>query len=265
MRFASIASGSSGNCIYAGSDQTHILIDTGISKKRIEEGLAGYDLSPKDLAGIFITHEHMDHISGLGVLTRKYSVPIYATKETIYGIRQTKSLGELDRSLFVEIEPDEDVEIGDLTVHPFSVSHDAFNPVAYTMTDGKKKAAVATDMGKFDGKTVENLTGLDCLLVEANHDVHMLETGTYPYPLKVRIAGERGHLSNDASAELINQILNPNLKYIFLGHLSKENNYPELAWETVRLNINMSESPYRASDFDLRVAARTEPAAAVTF
>ncbi|MCD8120175.1 MAG: MBL fold metallo-hydrolase [Lachnospiraceae bacterium] len=265
MRLGSIASGSSGNCIYIGSDHTHILVDTGISKKRIEEGLAAYELSPKDLDGIFITHEHIDHISGLGVLTRKYPVPIYATKETIYGIRQTKSLGALDKSLFVEIEPEEDVTVGDLTVHPFSISHDALNPVAYTVTDGEKKAAVATDMGRFDKKTVDRLTGMNCMLVEANHDIHMLETGSYPYPLKVRIAGDHGHLSNDAAGDLINQVLNPDLKYIFLGHLSRENNYPQLAWETVRLNINTADTPYRASDFDLRVASRTEAGEAVEF
>lgn len=239
MRLMSIASGSSGNCIYVGNDNTHILIDTGISKKRVEEGLKQLELSPDDLKGIFITHEHSDHISGLGVLSRKYNVPIYSTRETIKAIKAYESLGRINEELFVEVEPDTSVTIEDLTVRPFSISHDAVNPVGYRVEDKASKIAVATDMGTYNDYIVENLTGLNGLVLEANHDVRMLQTGTYPYSLKQRILGNKGHLCNEMAGRLLDIILNENMKKVFLGHLSKENNYEELAYESVRMEINL--------------------------
>lgn len=265
MRMGSIASGSSGNCVYAGSEKTHILVDVGISKKRVEEGLRQYGLAPSELAGILITHEHSDHVSGLGVFTRKYQIPVYGTKETFLGIRQSSGVGSVDDSLLVEIEPEEIFYIGDLRIHPFSVFHDALNPVAYRIENGDKRIGIATDTGTFDDEIVENLSSLDSILVEANHDEHMLLAGHYPYYLKQRIAGERGHLSNEDSGHLISRILHPGLKHIILGHLSKENNYPELAYETVRMEINMAECPYRAGDFDLRIADRNAPGELLEF
>lgn len=259
MRLMSIASGSSGNCIYVGNDNTHILIDTGISKKRVEEGLKKLELSPDDLNGIFITHEHSDHISGLGVLSRKYNVPIYSTRETIKAIKAYGCLGRIDEELFVEVEPDSSVNIDDLTVKPFSISHDAANPVGYRVEDKTSKIAVATDMGTYNDYIVENLTGLNGLILEANHDVRMLQTGTYPYSLKQRILGNKGHLCNEMAGRLLDIILNENMKKVFLGHLSKENNYEELAYESVRMEINLSESIYKADDFDIAVAKRDVP------
>lgn len=259
MRLMSIASGSSGNCIYVGNDNTHILIDTGISKKRVEDGLKSLELSPSDLNGIFITHEHSDHISGLGVLLRKYNVPVYSTRETIEAIRTCEGLGKTDEGLFIEIEPDTNVILNDLTVRPFSISHDAANPVGYRVEDKKSKAAVATDMGTYDDYIVENLTGLNGLVLEANHDIRMLQTGRYPYQLKQRILGNKGHLCNEMAGRLLDIILNENMKKVFLGHLSKENNYEELAYESVRMEINLSESIYKADDFDIAVAKREVP------
>ena len=259
MRVMSIASGSSGNCIYVGNDNAHILIDTGISKKRVEEGLKKIELSPADLNGIFITHEHSDHISGLGVLSRKYNIPIYGTWETIAAIKSYTNLGKIDEDLFVEIEPDKCVTVENLTVRPFSISHDAVNPVGYRVEDEKSKVAVATDMGTYDDYIVENLTGLNGLVLEANHDIRMLQTGTYPYYLKQRILGNRGHLCNEMAGRLLDIILNENLKKVFLGHLSKENNYEELAYESVRMEINLSDSRYKADDFDIAVAKRDLP------
>ena len=258
MRLCSIASGSSGNCIYVGSDATHLLVDVGISGKKIESGLNSLGLGGNDLDGILITHEHSDHISGLGVLARKYEIPIYATRGTITAIRRTKNLGNLDDDLFREIKEDSKFTIKDLTVNPMRISHDAAQPAAYRFSYGSQKVAVCTDLGIYNDYTVECLKGMDALLIEANHDVNMLQVGPYPYYLKQRILGDRGHLSNENSGRLLSRILHDRLQAIVLGHLSKENNLPELAYEAVRMEITMGDNPYNANDFRLMVADRSE-------
>ena len=258
MRMVSIASGSSGNCIYVGSDETHILIDAGISNKRIEKGLNEIGVTGNDLDGILITHEHSDHIKGLGVLARKYGTPIYSTKETLEEIGNVKSLGDYPRELFRPICHDVDFYIGDLEIKPFRIDHDAANPVAYRVSHERKSVAVATDMGHYDQYVIDHLKDLDALLLEANHDVNMLETGPYPYYLKRRILGDHGHLSNENAGRLLNYILNDKLKYVLLGHLSKENNYEALAYETVRFEIDQGDTPYKAKDFPIEVAKRDE-------
>lgn len=262
MKLCSIASGSSGNCLYVGNQKANILIDAGISKKRIVDGCSQFGINLQTLDGIFITHEHADHIQGLGVLLRKYPMPVYGTKETLLAIRQTASLGSMDKELFHEIEPYEAVTVKDITVKPFSVSHDALNPVGYRFedaSDASEAVAVATDMGCYDDTIISYLSGLKALLVEANHDVRMLEVGRYPYALKKRILGIRGHLSNDDSGQLIDKITHDGLKDIILGHLSKENNYERLAYETIRMEIQMSDSPYHPEDFRIQVASREKP------
>lgn len=258
MRLCSIASGSSGNCIYVGSEATHLLVDVGISGKRTESGLQELGLSANEIDGILVTHEHADHISGLGVIARKYEIPIYATAGTIRAIRETASLGILEEGLFHEVQEDRKFTIKDLTVNPMQISHDAAQPVGYRISYGNKKVAVCTDLGAYNDYTVECLKGMDALLLEANHDVNMLQVGPYPYYLKQRILGDRGHLSNENSGRLLCRILHDGLKTVFLGHLSKENNLPELAFESVRMEINMGDNPYKAGDFDIRVARRSE-------
>lgn len=258
MRLVSIASGSSGNCIYIGSETSHILVDAGISNKRIEQGLNEIGLKGSEINGIVITHEHSDHVKGLGVLARKHGVPIYGTKETLEEIAAMSSLGEFSRDLLKPIFPDAEFSVGDLEILPFSVDHDAANPVAYRVKCGQKQAAVATDMGHYDQYVIDHLQGLDALLLEANHDVNMLQTGPYPYYLKRRILGNHGHLSNENAGRLLNHLLHDRLKHIFLGHLSKENNYEALAYETVKLEIDMGDSPYKASDFSIEVAKRDQ-------
>lgn len=258
MRMCSIASGSSGNCIYAGSDSTHLLIDTGISGKRTESGLRELDLSIGDIDGIFITHEHVDHIHGLGVLSRKYQIPIYCTAGTKRGILADRRIGYVDEELIQVIRPDQKYVVKDMVITPIRISHDAADPVGYKISHGKLKGAVVTDLGVYNDYIVEHLKGMDILFLEANHDVNMLQVGPYPYPLKQRILGERGHLSNEASGKLLCRILHDNLKAIVLSHLSKENNLPELAYETVRAEVTMSELPYKGGDFPLYVAKRSE-------
>ncbi len=256
MRFAPIASGSSGNCIYIGSDNTHLLVDVGISKKRIEEGLQSLELTGDDIDGILITHEHIDHIGGLGVMARKYNIPVYATRDTIEAIKSYDRLGAVEEDIFHPIAPDVDWKIKDLTIHAFSTSHDAADSVAYTVGNKGKKCAVATDMGNFTDYTVQKLKGVNTLLLEANHDVRMLQVGPYPYALKQRILSDDGHLSNELSGRLLSQLLHDKMDRIILGHLSKENNMPELAYETVRLEIDMADNDYRANDFHISVAKR---------
>lgn len=256
MRLCSIASGSSGNCIYVGSEHTHLMIDAGISGKRIEAGLNEIGLKTNEVDGILITHEHSDHVCGLGVVARKHGIPIYATKGTIDDILHKKTLGKIDASLFCEIEPDRDFVIGDVTVCPLAISHDAAQPVAYIVRQEGKSIGVITDLGKYDQYIIERLQGLDVLLLEANHDIHMLQVGNYPYHLKQRILGDRGHLSNELSGQLLGQVLHDRFKTVLLGHLSKENNYEKLAYETVRLEVAMGDNPYRGDDFPIYVAKR---------
>lgn len=256
MKFCSIASGSSGNCIYIGEKDTHILVDTGISKKRIEQGLEELGLCGDDITAIFITHEHADHIQGLGVFSRRYQVPIYATKGTIEGILEYKGLGKMPEGLLHEIKKDTYFEMEDMKIYPFGISHDAKDPTGYRLETEQHKVAIATDLGIYNDYIVQNLQGLDGILLEANHDVHMLEVGPYPYPLKQRVLGNRGHLSNELSGRLLCDIMHDNLKFIVLGHLSKENNFPELAIETVKLEVTLGEVPYRGEDLPLSVAER---------
>lgn len=258
MRLCSIASGSSGNCIYVGSEATHLLVDVGISGKKTESGLRELGLTGRDIDGILITHEHADHIQGLGIMARKFEIPIYATAGTIGAMKSCSGLGNVDEGLFHEVREDVKFILKDLTINPMRISHDAAQPVGYRISYGRRKVAVCTDLGVYNDYTVECLKGMDALLLEANHDVNMLQVGPYPYPLKQRILGERGHLSNEASGKLLCRILHDNLKAIVLSHLSKENNLPELAYETVRAEVTMSELPYKGGDFPLYVAKRSE-------
>ena len=258
MELCSIASGSSGNCIYVGSDHTHLIVDAGISGKRIEAGLNEIGLKTSEMDGILITHEHSDHVASIGVLARKYGLPMYATRGTIEGILASSYLGAIPEGLFTEITADEPFAISDLIIHPVAVSHDANEPVAYRIEQGDRSAGIVTDLGIFSDYTVESFAGVDALLLEANHDVHMLQVGRYPYPLKCRILGERGHLSNELSGQLLCKLLHDNLKTVVLGHLSAENNLAELAYETVRLEILMDDNVYKPDDFQIRIASRHE-------
>lgn len=256
MRMMSIASGSSGNCTFVEQNDTVILVDAGISLKRIEEGLNAAERTGRDISGILITHEHNDHIKGLGVLLRKYDIPVYTTEGTIKGISACRNMGKYDGSLFREVGKNDIISIGDIEVRFHPISHDAREPVCFSFHAGSSKAVVATDIGCYDDNLSQFLMNSDCMLIEANHDVHMLEVGPYPYELKRRILGEFGHLSNDSSGKLIKSLLNDHIKGLMLGHLSKENNFEELAYETVKQEI--SDNPFTddVRDFRLTVAKR---------
>ena len=265
MNLCSIASGSSGNCIYTGTQNCGILIDAGISAKRIEQGLASIDRDIKEIKGIFVSHEHSDHIKGIGVLARKHHIPIYGTRGTIEAIKHTSCLGAIDEDLYHVIRAEEEIQIDDLVVKPFKISHDAAEPVAYRMECGSKSAAIATDLGFYNQEIVDKLQNLDVLLLESNHDTHMLQVGGYPYPLKQRILSDRGHLSNESAGKLLCHLLHDDLKAVFLGHLSKENNYEELAYETVKLEIMLGSEKYQPDDFLIEVAKRDSVSRMIEF
>ena len=256
MQLTSLASGSSGNCTLIQSDLTHILVDAGISCRRIETGLQQMDITASELSGIFITHEHSDHISGLKILSRKHHIPIYGTAETLVAIHSADRDAVIDPTLFCPVLPDQICAVGDLTVLPFSNTHDAANPVGYRVSCENRAVAVCTDLGNYSQYTVNHLLGLDALLLEANHDIRMLQAGPYPYSLKRRILSDFGHLSNEASGRLLSELLHDGMRKIMLGHISKENNFEDLALTVVRLEIDAADTPYRADDFPIITANR---------
>ena len=260
MRVCAIASGSSGNCVYVGYGDTHLLVDAGISGKRVEQALTEIGVAPEALQGILITHEHSDHIQGIGVLARRYGIPLYGTAETLCGMLKGKTnIGRIPEELLHEVKPGEPLWFDSLVAKPHSVSHDAANPVCYTFEADGKKAALVTDLGVYDETIREAVSGAQILYLEANHDVNMLMVGAYPYYLKQRILGERGHLSNDAAAGLICEVLHPQLKHVILAHLSKENNLPELAYETVRIELQAAAKKRGLPMPELFVAQRDMP------
>ncbi len=263
MQLCSIASGSSGNCIYAGTEESGILVDVGISMKRVSEGLSKQSLSFENVKAILITHEHTDHISGLGPVLRKVPIPVYATADTIEAIWTKNNMKNISPELFHSVRPGEEIELAQMLVSPFSISHDAVDPVCYTIGYDGRKLGIATDMGCYSDEIIANLADCDAVLLEANHDINLLQVGHYPYSLKMRILGDRGHLSNDASARLIKEILHPGLRHIVLGHLSKENNFPELAYQTVTYELEQSET-WNRMDSKILVAKRFEPTECLT-
>ncbi len=254
LQICSIASSSSGNCIYVGTGSTHILIDSGISCKRVKTGLNTIGVEPASIDAILITHEHSDHIKGLGVVSRRYGIPIYATELTWKKVLASGTTGPIDESLFHKITPDIDFTIKELVIHPFNTSHDAVQPVCYTFIKGRKKIGVATDLGCYDRYIVEKLKDSNLLFIEANHDIEMLKNGRYPYYLKKRILSDTGHLSNEMSGKLVSEVMHSRLQYIILGHLSKENNLPEVAFAAV--NAALSAAPVNACNIELIVSEK---------
>ncbi len=260
MHLYSIASGSSGNSIYVGDGKEEgILIDAGISKKKILEGLNKESIPVEGVKAICLTHEHRDHVQGLGPFLRTYGRPVYATEGTIAAIFREEMCGKLDRDMFHVIREDHPVQIGSLEVMPFAISHDAAEPVCFTISDGKKKVAVATDMGRYSDYTCSHLEDCDGALVEANYDEKMLQVGPYPYMLKMRILSELGHLSNETSGNLIRRLIHKKCKKVMLGHLSLQNNFPELAFETVKQELERDMDVWNEGHVSLQVAHRKEP------
>ena len=227
-----MASGSSGNCTLVSEGKTHILIDAGISARRITNGLKELGLTPAELAGIFITHEHSDHIAGLATLLKKYPVPIYATGATGRQIAYRTAGAEEHLRAVVPGRP---LELGALELTAFSTPHDAADSVGYTVSDGRRRLAVVTDLGEVTPQVLQAVSGAELALLETNYEPDWLRSGPYPGYLKARILGGRGHLSNEDGAALARTLADRGTRQLVLGHLSKENNTPARALDTVCL------------------------------
>lgn len=253
IKVCSLFSGSSGNCIFVSYNETAILIDAGVSGKRIEAALEGIGESFDKIAGIFITHEHSDHISGAGILSRRYKIPIYANPITWAAMRPF--MGKLSPDNIRHIAVGEITAIGDISVRPFSIPHDAACPVGYNIFVDGKKLTIATDIGHMDSELLANLEKSDMILLESNHDIEMLRTGRYPWPLKQRILGDHGHLCNEMAGKVVAHLAQCGTKRFLLGHLSQENNFPELAYRTV-CNALMEKKINPTKDVYLEVALR---------
>jgi len=256
VKFCPIASGSDGNSVYIGSDNTHILIDAGISGKRLEAGLIScVGVDPASLECIFITHEHTDHIKSAGVLSRRYGTSLCATAKTWAYIERHDLIGKVAPEKKNTIKSGEKFMVKDITVEAFDIPHDAAEPVGYCVYIEDRKIALATDLGCVTDNIREKLFGADIVLIESNHDIEMLKNGSYPAMLKRRILSERGHLSNRGAGELIAEIISTRLKHVFLGHLSAENNMPIVAMDTVMSILDTNRIKV-GKDIDLRLAER---------
>ncbi len=229
-----LASGSRGNATYISDGRTAILIDAGLSGVEIQRRMARKGLDPGSLDAILVSHEHADHIHGVGVLSRRFGLTVYIND----GTRQAsgKALGKL-YGLF-PFTCGHAFTIGSLDVHPFSISHDAEDPAGFTISCNGAKVGVATDLGIATGVVKTHLQACDILILEANHDPQMLIDGPYPWPLKQRIRGRSGHLSNDDTALLLEVLQHDRLVHVILAHLSEENNTPEKARQTVKSALN---------------------------
>ena len=236
MRVTSFASGSGGNCSLVSAGQTHILLDAGISMRRIRAALAGLSLSPQAVSAVFITHAHRDHTAGLRTWAKQCAVPIYASAETAAVLR--REMPELTIRLR-ELRVHESVLLpGEaVSVTAFSTMHDSPGSVGYTVSSGGERFGLCTDLGCVTDEVYDALCGVQAAILEANHDVEMLRRGPYPYPLKRRILSDYGHLSNEACGVLAESLACSGTETVVLGHLSKENNRPALARETVRAMI----------------------------
>ena len=231
MEFCPIASGSSGNALYAGYGDTRVLIDAGISCARIEAGLREIGADPRGLSAILITHEHHDHVAGAGALSRRYGLPVYATRAA--WLAAGGRIGAIPVKNMREFEPGQSFFIGRMEIAPFRTPHDAADPVGFAIYAGRRKLCVATDIGCAQKGWMAEAAGADILLIESNHDLDMLREGPYPPALKRRILGKRGHLSNVAAGEAVAALCAGGVRRVILGHLSGENNAPRLAYEAV--------------------------------
>ena len=232
FKFCNLYSGSSGNCSLVETENTKILVDAGVTSKKIREGLETIGKSINQIDAVIITHEHSDHVKGLQVLCKNNNIPIYANSHTFSMMKQV--IPEEQKKYF---NTNEYFEIKDLRIYPFSIPHDAADPCGFSIYHDKNKISIATDIGHMENKIIDNLAGSDYILLESNYEPNMLKCSRYPYQLKKRILGENGHLSNEDAANTISTLVKLGVSNFSLGHLSEENNLPELAYQTVMEEI----------------------------
>lgn len=234
-RFCSLFSSSSGNCTYIGSSGGGILIDAGVSAKQISLGLNGIGVGESEINAIFVTHEHSDHIKGLRVFASKYNIPVYATAGTLSELEKMGVLNGKFPTAVIEGE----IECGGQLIKPFATSHDVAESCGFSVTTGdERQLSVATDTGIVTDEMRDALTGSDLVLIESNHDIGMLRNGNYPYLLKRRILSDTGHLSNLACGDFVTELIKSGTTRFVLGHLSKENNIPSLAYQTSKAALD---------------------------
>ena len=254
MTFCPLYSGSSGNCTYVSDGKTGILIDAGLSGKQIIDALSLIGVLPETLSGIVITHEHSDHVKGAGILSRRFHVPLYANEGTWQGM--ARLVGQIPAGLNRTFETGRDFYVDGLAVHPFAIPHDANDPVGFRVYAGARSVATATDMGYVRKEVLEELRSADMVLFESNHDPDMLRQNPhYTSALKQRILGRRGHLSNEDCGHGICALAERDVRHVVLGHLSGENNTPELAMDT-SLSILTREGITPNEDISLYMAWR---------
>ena len=255
FNFCSLYSGSTGNSLFVETGNSKILIDAGESAKKISNALSIHGIDVADIDAILVTHEHSDHVKSLGTLSKKYNIPVYANTETWDAMPdQSQKITDDCKKIFV---PDSTFEIGDLKIHPFKIPHDAANPCGFNIFYKDKKISIATDLGHVTEEILYNLEKSSFALLEANYDLNTLKCSSYPYMLKQRIAGPNGHLSNNDSGLLISKLLRSGLSSVMLGHLSKENNFPELAYKTVVEELMSNQ--YDENSISIGVARRDTP------
>lgn len=238
IRFSVLASSSKGNATVVSAGQTHILVDAGISAMRIRKGLEECGLSYAQLSGIFITHEHADHICGLGVLGKRGGMHLYCSRYLSRDLR-----GAVPSAVFTYLEPGATVEVGELKVTPFSTSHDALDPLGYVFEHEGKRLGYITDTGRIMRGVPELMAGVDALYLESNYDEQMLANSGRPLALQNRISGNWGHLSNEQAADFVRGIAHPGLQHIVLAHISPECNTPELAYAAMRRMLDELQLP----------------------
>ncbi|MED3661639.1 MBL fold metallo-hydrolase [Ureibacillus sp. FSL K6-8385] len=232
MRFSVLASGSTGNAIYVETDEHAFLVDVGLSGKKMEQLFSKIGRDLRKLTGILITHEHSDHIKGLGVIARKYQVPIYANEKTWRALDELVGNIPLDQRFLFNMESIK--SFGSLDIESFAVSHDAVDPMFYVFHENGRKLAIITDTGYVSDRMKGFIRGADAFVFETNHDINMLQMGKYPWSIKRRILSDVGHVSNEDAAVAMSEVVEEKPTHIYLSHLSKENNMKELARMTVK-------------------------------
>ena len=251
-----LVSGSSANCTYVEAGGAGILIDAGAGIRKTEQLLSSVGGSFSNLRGIFITHEHSDHIGGLKTILKKYRIPVLANRNTLCGI--TEYAPDLDDSLFCELPTGATAAAGDFSVTSFSCMHDSSECVGYVITTGNGKIGVCTDLGQVTDTVATALSGCRAVVLESNHDADMLMNGAYPYSLKQRIAGPCGHLSNQQCGDILPDLVRSGAQQVFLAHLSKENNTESLCLCTAENRLRLAGIRC-GEDVRVQVAPRNDP------
>lgn len=259
-KFCSLYSSSDGNCTYIGCSQGGILVDVGISAKRTELALNNIGVDPRSLAAIFVTHEHNDHVKGIRVFAERYGIKVFSSEGTLLGMEDINAVTAKTKT---DIIPDIGIEAGGMFVRAFRTPHDSRESTGYSIvTPDGKRIAVATDIGTVTDTVMDAVYGSDLILLESNHDIGMLQNGPYPYFLKQRILSNHGHLSNEKCAETAVKLMESGTTRFVLGHLSKENNIPSLAFETTRSAMTIAGATEN-TDYLLSVAGNNNPVIAL--